>query len=65
MNTKTKHYDAIIIGGGHNGLICAAYLARAGHDVLVAASAIFGTDDYSAAVANLRGMPSGVAEGAP
>ncbi|MCP3902982.1 MAG: ribulose-phosphate 3-epimerase [Planctomycetes bacterium] len=37
----------------------------AGHDVLVAASAIFGTDDYSAAVANLRGMPSGVAEGAP
>ena len=28
-------YDAIIVGGGHNGLVCAAYLARAGHDVLV------------------------------
>ncbi|MCG6871635.1 MAG: NAD(P)/FAD-dependent oxidoreductase, partial [Gammaproteobacteria bacterium] len=28
-------YDAIIIGGGHNGLVCAAYLARAGRKVLV------------------------------
>jgi phytoene dehydrogenase-like protein len=28
-------YDAIIIGGGHNGLTCAAYLARAGRKVLV------------------------------
>ncbi len=30
-----KVWDAIIIGGGHNGLTCAAYLARAGRDVLV------------------------------
>ena len=29
------NYDAIIIGGGHNGLVCAAYLARAGRDVLL------------------------------
>jgi phytoene dehydrogenase-like protein len=28
-------YDAIVIGGGHNGLINAAYLARAGKRVLV------------------------------
>jgi len=28
-------HDAIIIGGGHNGLVCAAYLAKAGLDVLV------------------------------
>jgi phytoene dehydrogenase-like protein len=28
-------YDALIIGGGHNGLVCAAYLARAGRRVLV------------------------------
>jgi phytoene dehydrogenase-like protein len=28
-------WDAIIIGGGHNGLVCAAYLAKAGRKVLV------------------------------
>jgi phytoene dehydrogenase-like protein len=27
--------DVLIIGGGHNGLVCAAYLARAGHSVRV------------------------------
>jgi len=30
-----KKYDAIIVGGGHNGLVTAAYLARAGRSVLV------------------------------
>jgi phytoene dehydrogenase-like protein len=28
-------YDALIIGGGHNGLVCATYLAKAGKKVLV------------------------------
>jgi phytoene dehydrogenase-like protein len=28
-------YDAIVIGGGHNGLVCAAYLAKAGRKVCV------------------------------
>jgi phytoene dehydrogenase-like protein len=28
-------YDALIIGGGHNGLVCAAYLAAAGLKVMV------------------------------
>src|SRR6266545_7539678 len=28
-------YDCIIVGGGHNGLVTAAYLARAGRKVLV------------------------------
>ncbi len=32
MNNK---YDVIVIGGGHNGLVNAAYLARAGKNVLV------------------------------
>ncbi len=31
----SRKYDAVIIGGGHNGLICAAYLAKAGRKVLV------------------------------
>src|SRR2546422_1123041 len=31
----TSKYDAIIIGAGHNGLVTAAYLARAGRKVLV------------------------------
>jgi len=31
----SARYDAIIIGGGHNGLVAAAYLARAGRKVLV------------------------------
>ncbi len=31
----TQTYDAIVVGGGHNGLTCAAYLAKAGRKVLV------------------------------
>ena len=27
--------DAVVVGGGHNGLVCAAYLARAGVDTLL------------------------------
>src|SRR4051812_27275243 len=30
-----RSYDAVIVGGGHNGLVAAAYLARAGQSVLV------------------------------
>ena len=35
MATKTKTYDAIIVGGGHNGLVNGAYLAKAGLKVLI------------------------------
>jgi phytoene dehydrogenase-like protein len=31
-----KSYDVVVIGGGHNGLLAAAYLARAGFEVLLA-----------------------------
>jgi phytoene dehydrogenase-like protein len=31
----TKQWDAVVIGGGHNGLVAAAYLAKNGLDTLV------------------------------
>ncbi|MEV7022567.1 NAD(P)/FAD-dependent oxidoreductase [Kitasatospora sp. NPDC093558] len=31
----SSRYDAVIVGGGHNGLVAAAYLARAGRRVLL------------------------------
>src|SRR5215510_10815140 len=34
MNSNRKR-DVVIVGAGHNGLTCAAYLAAAGLDVLV------------------------------
>ena len=34
MNSPSR-YDAVIVGGGHNGLVAAAYLARAGRKVVV------------------------------
>ncbi len=34
-NGSNQQYDVIVIGGGHNGLVNAAYLARAGKKVLV------------------------------
>src|SRR6266566_1490594 len=35
MPDASRQYDAAIIGGGHNGLVCAAYLAAAGLKVVV------------------------------
>jgi phytoene dehydrogenase-like protein len=35
MTDRTEQFDAIIIGAGHNGLVAAGYLARAGKKVLV------------------------------
>jgi phytoene dehydrogenase-like protein len=33
--SKQDKYDAVVIGGGHNGLVAATYLAKAGMSVLV------------------------------
>jgi len=35
MGAVSKKYDVIVVGGGHNGLVAAGYLARAGLQVLV------------------------------
>lgn len=35
MRMNANRYDVVLIGGGHNGLTCAAYLARAGLSVIV------------------------------
>jgi len=35
MQPSNTSYDAVVIGSGHNGLVAAAYLAKAGQSVLV------------------------------
>src|SRR5258706_4407891 len=34
-SAQGSRYDCIVVGGGHNGLVCAAYLARSGRSVPV------------------------------
>jgi phytoene dehydrogenase-like protein len=35
MAVAGRRFDCIVVGGGHNGLVCATYLARSGRSVLV------------------------------
>ena len=35
MTNVHSQYDVVVVGGGHNGLICANYLAKSGRKVLV------------------------------
>jgi len=35
VRPSRNKYDAVVIGAGHNGLITAAYLSKAGYKVLV------------------------------
>ena len=35
MNQPKSKYDCVIVGAGHNGLVTAAYLAKAGKSVCV------------------------------
>lgn len=32
---RSQKWDAVVVGGGHNGLVSAAYLAKSGMKVLV------------------------------
>ena len=34
-DSASRSFDAIVVGGGHNGLVNAAYLAKAGRRTLV------------------------------
>jgi phytoene dehydrogenase-like protein len=49
----TQRYDAIVVGAGHNGLVCACYLARAGLRVIV----VEGTDRIGGACVTEEPFP--------
>ena len=58
VTTPVPDYDVIVVGGGHNGLITAGYVARAGQSVLVleARSQVGGTatsEDFAGAIVNV------------
>lgn len=46
-------YDAIVVGGGHNGLVAASYLAKAGEKVLLLEAA----GELGGATASVRAFP--------
>lgn len=53
MTNSSKFYDAIIIGGGHNGLVAAIYLAKSGKAVLL----LEARDEPGGATTSVRPFP--------
>lgn len=53
MNRVRPFYDVIIAGGGHNGLVAASYLAKAGKTVLL----LEATDELGGATTSVRPFP--------
>jgi phytoene dehydrogenase-like protein len=49
----SKVFDAIVVGGGHNGLVAASYLAKAGKDVLL----LEANAELGGATASVRAFP--------
>ncbi|HRE02421.1 MAG TPA: FAD-dependent oxidoreductase, partial [Ilumatobacteraceae bacterium] len=50
----SERYDAVVVGGGHNGLVAACYLAAAGRSVAV----LERTDAVGGAVTSARVFPA-------
>ena len=53
MTHDHRQYDAIIVGGGHNGLVAACYLAKAGKSVLV----LEARDELGGATTSVKTFP--------
>ena len=48
-----KHYDVVVIGGGHNGLVAATYLAKAGKSVVI----LEANSEVGGATTSVRAFP--------
>ncbi len=53
MKQNHKRYDAIVVGGGHNGLVAASYLAKAGKSVLL----LEARDELGGATTSVKPFP--------
>ena len=53
MQHNNTNYDAIIVGGGHNGLVAASYLAKAGKSVLL----LEAKDELGGATTSVKPFP--------
>ncbi len=53
MNKQHQKYDVLIVGGGHNGLVAACYLAKAGKTVLV----LEAQDELGGATTSVKPFP--------